>query len=55
MNFLSPAMGERVIAKGVVKKSGKTLIVTSGEAIMIHQGQERHVATMLATMFPIRL
>ena len=54
VNFLAPAMGQTVIAKGMVKKEGKTLIVTTGEATMIDDGKERHIATMLATMIPMR-
>jgi uncharacterized protein (TIGR00369 family) len=53
VNFLAPARGEVVIATGTVKKAGKTLVITTGEALMIHDGKERPVATMLATMFPV--
>jgi uncharacterized protein (TIGR00369 family) len=52
VNFLAPARGEILIARGTVKKPGKTFIVCTGEAAMIQDGKERHVATMLATMFP---
>jgi uncharacterized protein (TIGR00369 family) len=53
VSFLAPASGEILIARGAVKKAGKTFIVCSGDAMMIHHGKERHVATMLATMFPV--
>ena len=52
VNFLAPAVGEILIARGTVKKPGKTFIICTGEAVMMHNGKERHVATMLATMFP---
>lgn len=54
VNFLAPAMGENLIARGAVKKAGKTFIICAGEAMMIQDGKERHVATMLATLFPVR-
>jgi uncharacterized protein (TIGR00369 family) len=54
VNFLAPAMGETLIAHGSVKKAGRTFIVCTGEAVMVHEGQQRHVATMLATMFPVQ-
>jgi uncharacterized protein (TIGR00369 family) len=53
VNFLAPASGEKLIARGTVKKPGKTFIICTGEAVMIEDGKERHVATMLATMFPV--
>jgi uncharacterized protein (TIGR00369 family) len=52
VNFLAPARGEKLIARGTIKKSGKTFIICTGEAVMIQDGKECHVATMLATMFP---
>jgi uncharacterized protein (TIGR00369 family) len=51
VNFLAPAKGETLIARGSVIKPGRTFIICSGEAVMIGDGKERHVATMLATMF----
>jgi len=53
VNFLAPAKGERLMVHGQVKKAGRTFIICTGEAVMIHDGKERHVATMLATMFPV--
>jgi uncharacterized protein (TIGR00369 family) len=54
VNFLAPAQGETLIARGTVKKAGKTFVICTGEAMMICDGKERHVATMLTTMFPAK-
>lgn len=50
VNFLSPAIGERLIARGRVLKPGRTLMVCIGEVHAQNNGQEKLVATMLATM-----
>ena len=50
VNLLTPAKGERFIAKGRVLKAGRTLSICTGDVYAIDQGVERHVATMLATM-----
>jgi len=54
VNFVSPAKGERMIARGRVKKPGRTLAVCSGDAFALIDGKEKLVATMLATMMSIR-
>lgn len=50
VNFLSPAVGERLVAHGRVLKSGRTLTVCFGEVKAVAGGQERLIATMMATM-----
>lgn len=50
VNLLAPAAGERLIARARVIRSGRTLTVVSGDAFMVAAGEERHTATMLATM-----
>ena len=54
VNFLSPAQGERLIARGRVVKPGRTIFVCSGDVTVIQKGQEKSVATMLATMMSIQ-
>lgn len=49
VNLLAPARGERLIARGRVVRSGKTISVCSAD---VFDG-ETHVATMIATMFSI--
>lgn len=50
VNFLSPAEGEKLIARGRVIKPGRTLTVCFGEVYAKNDGKEKLVATMLATM-----
>ena len=50
VNFLSPAEGEKLIARGRVLKPGRTLMVCLGEVHSEKDGKEKLVATMLATM-----
>lgn len=50
VNLLSPAAGERLIARARVIRSGRTLTVVSGDAFMLAAGEERRTATMLGTM-----
>ncbi|NLV44285.1 MAG: PaaI family thioesterase [Candidatus Hydrogenedentes bacterium] len=50
VNFLSPASGEKLIARGRVLKPGRTLTVCFGEVHALQEGKEKLVATMLATM-----
>lgn len=52
-NFLSPAIGERFIAKGKVKKAGRTITVCEGDVIAYGDGGEKVIATMLATMMNV--
>lgn len=50
VNFVPPAIGEKFIARGRVLKPGRTLMVCQGEVHAVQGGQEKLVATMLATM-----
>lgn len=50
VNFISPAIGEKLIARGRVLKPGRTLMVCHGEVHALTAGKEKLVATMLATM-----
>ncbi len=54
VNLLSPAAGDAIIARGRVLKAGKTLTVTRGDAFALKAGEEKLVATMLATMMTVR-
>jgi uncharacterized protein (TIGR00369 family) len=53
VNFLAPAMGQTLIARGTVKKKGKTFTICTGEALMVREGKEQSVAMMVATMFAV--
>ncbi len=53
VNLLAPAKGELFKATGVVRKPGKTIVVTEGELIAYNGDAEKLVATMVATMMCI--
>jgi uncharacterized protein (TIGR00369 family) len=54
VNLLAPAVGEEFCARAHVKRAGKTLIVCSADAIAKKNGEEKLVATMLATIMAIK-
>jgi hypothetical protein len=54
VNFLSPAQGERMLARGRVIRPGRTVTVCGGDVLAVRAGEERLVATMLATMATVR-
>jgi uncharacterized protein (TIGR00369 family) len=54
VNLLSPAVGEEFCARAQVKRAGKTLIVCAADAFARKGGQEKIVATMLATIMAVK-
>jgi uncharacterized protein (TIGR00369 family) len=50
VNLLSPAKGEKLVARAEVIKPGRTLIVVRSDVYGVEGGRETLVATMLATM-----
>ena len=50
VNFMSPAEGDRIVARGQVVKPGRNLTVCSGEAVTMAGGSEKVVAVLMATM-----
>lgn len=52
-NFLAPAQGERMVARGRVLRLGRTITVCAGDVIAVDRGTEKPVATLLATMMRI--
>ena len=53
VNLLAVANGERLLARGQVMRPGRTLTVCRGDAYALTGGEERHVATLLTTMFAV--
>ncbi|MEM7802962.1 MAG: PaaI family thioesterase [Chloroflexota bacterium] len=55
VNFMSPAVGDRFVAKGRVIKAGRTLTTTQGEVFAYREADgetiEKHIALMQATMY----
>lgn len=54
VNLLAPAVGEEFLARSQVKRAGKTLIVCAADAFARQNGQEKLVATMLATIMALK-
>jgi len=50
VNLLAPADGELLIATGEVVKSGKTLVITRGDAWVVKNGKLTHCAMMQQTL-----
>ena len=53
VNLLAPAAGEVFVARAQVKKAGRTLTVCTADAFAIKGGNEKLVATMLATIMAV--
>jgi uncharacterized protein (TIGR00369 family) len=41
INFLSPAQGERLVARGRVTKPGRTVTVCNGDVVAVSEGREK--------------
>ena len=50
VNFMSPAEGDGILARGQVVRPGRNLTVCSGEAVTTAGGSEKVVAALMATM-----
>ncbi|CAE6933201.1 Thioesterase [Pseudomonas marincola] len=50
VNFLAPAIGETLICRSDVIKAGQRQVVTRADVFALHNGQEKIVATGLATI-----
>ena len=53
VNFVAPAIGDRIDVFGRVLKSGRTLTVCAGDAFAVSGGQSKLVATMLNTVIAV--
>lgn len=53
VNFMAPAQGERLIARGRVIRAGRTLTVCAGDVLALRAGVEHPIATMLATVMTL--
>ena len=54
INMLNPAHGEALVARARVVKSGRTLVVTTGDVFALRDGTEVHCATMQQTLIVMR-
>jgi uncharacterized protein (TIGR00369 family) len=53
VNLLAPGIGESFVARASVKRAGKRLAVCMADTFAARAGQEKLIATMLATMMNI--
>ena len=53
INLLAPALGERIIARGKVVKSGRTLTLAQTEVFAEYKGKERLIALLTATLMAV--
>jgi uncharacterized protein (TIGR00369 family) len=54
VNLLAPAVGERFVARARVKRAGRTITVCGADAFAIKGGEEKLIASMLATMMNVK-
>ena len=50
VNFLAPARGEKLIARGAVVSAGRRLFVCSAEVVPVEDDEERACASLLQTV-----
>jgi uncharacterized protein (TIGR00369 family) len=53
VNLLAPGIGESFIARASVKRAGKRLAVCTADAFAVRAGEEKLIATMLATILNV--
>jgi uncharacterized protein (TIGR00369 family) len=54
INFVSPAAGDRIIARARVLKPGRTLVLTQAEVFAETGAQEKLVAVLVGTMMVVQ-
>lgn len=53
VNFVASAQGERMVARACVVRPGRTVTTCAADVLAVTGGQEKLVATMLATMIQV--
>ena len=53
INLLSPAIGDRIIARGRVVKAGRSLTVAQSEVFAESAGEEKLIALLTATLMTV--
>jgi uncharacterized protein (TIGR00369 family) len=53
LNFVAPALGELLIARGQVIRSGRTLTVCRADVFTVRNGEEKICATSLSTIMSL--
>jgi acyl-CoA hydrolase len=54
INFLAPAAGERILARGRVVKAGRTLTLAQAEVFAKTREQEKLIALLTATLMVVK-
>ena len=54
INLLAPARGERILARGRVLKTGRTLTLAQAEVFAKTGGQEKLIAFLTATLMTVK-
>lgn len=54
INIVAPGIGEALVARGSVIKSGKTLVIAGAEVFAVKDGVEKLCAIMQQTLFVIK-
>ena len=54
INLLSPAVGDRIIARGKVVKAGRTLTLAQTDVVAESGGKEKLIAFLTATVMTVR-
>ena len=54
INFLAPAAGERILARGRVVKAGRTFTLAQAEVFAKTRGQEKLIALLTATLMVVK-
>jgi uncharacterized protein (TIGR00369 family) len=54
INFIAPAAGDRIIARGRVVKAGRTLVLTQADVFADTDGKEKPIALLTGTMMVIQ-
>jgi acyl-coenzyme A thioesterase PaaI-like protein len=54
VNLIAPAAGDAFLARACMLKAGRTLTVARGDAFAVKGGEQKLVATMLATVMAVR-
>lgn len=53
VNFLTPALGELLVARAQVVRAGRKLTVCTADAFAVVDGEDKPVATMLSTIMVV--
>lgn len=53
INLLSPAVGDRLVARGRVLRAGRRLTVVAADVYAVSGTAERHIAALQGTMIPV--